>query len=90
MGQPNNLVRLDVLLIAFGTVTGPLPSASLGTRLGTMVGLLLFLVVLGMLLRSNQANGEEEWISGKGSGRCPQPDPVYEATSGATNKGQTG
>lgn len=60
MSLPHNLVRLGVLLFAFGAVTGLLLAASFGTRVGTVFCLLLVIAALGMLLQSNQAEDEEE------------------------------
>jgi 1,4-dihydroxy-2-naphthoate octaprenyltransferase len=60
LSLPNNLVRLGVLLFAFGAVTGLLLAASFGTRLGTVFGLLLVLAALGMLLQSSVAEDDED------------------------------
>ena len=60
MSLPNNLVRFGVLLFAFGAVTGLLLAASLGTRLGTVFGLLLVLAALGMLLQSSVEEDDED------------------------------
>lgn len=60
MSLPHNLVRFGVLLFAFGAVTGLLLAASFGTRVGTVMCLILVLATLGMLLQSNLAVDEED------------------------------
>jgi|GEM_PF-3272341 len=60
MSLPNNLVRLGVILFAFGAVTGLLLAASFGTRVGTVFCLLLVIAALGMRLQSDQADDEED------------------------------
>ena len=60
MSLSHNLVRLGVLLFAFGAVTGLLLAASFGTRTGTVLCLILVFAALGLLLQSNQVENTDD------------------------------